>query len=175
MPVLTLYPTTVVSADAFTTAQLANVLGNTTTDAVHTGSLAIYAPVGGRFYFNMTDIPANAVVNSIGAKVIGRSNSAAARKAYSVDMYLGGKNTILKTLDTFITTANATYTYPTITNANLAAAGYTTASLRNNSIEWTHAFTSTTTTSYTTYWSKFWLEIDYTEAAGNALFLGENF
>lgn len=175
MPALTLYPATVVSGDAFTTAQLASVLGNTAAYATHTGALPVNAGLGGRFYFPMSDIPAGCVVNSIVASVIAKANVASRRNFLSVDIYGSGGNNILKTPNTPMGIVDVTYS-ATFSGAELASGGWTTDDLRNNGIEWTASFLSTNATSTTTSWQKFWLTVDYTLAAGgpNALFLGEN-
>lgn len=176
MATIDLYPNTVVSATGFTTATLANVLGNTTAYGTHTGAVTVNQGIDGRFYFPMADIPAGANVNSITANVIAKASATGRRSMYSIDMYGSGGGTILKTLNAAMGITDATYS-ALITAANLSSVGWTSEELRNNAIEWTATFLSNNATSTTTSWQKFWLTVDYTLAAGgpNALFVGENF
>ena len=176
MPTLTIYPTSVKTAYAYTTAQLANVLGNTTATAVHTGVVTVNAALGGVLYFSMTDIPANAIITSIQASIIVSANALSRRTAYAIDLYKpdGGLG-IVNYINTAMTTSLVQYN-TTFTSAQLAAAGFTTAALRDNFIEWTTTLISTNATSTTTTWQKLFLTITYELTSGpNALFYGENF
>lgn len=176
MPTLTLYPTSVKTGFSFTTAQLANVVGNNTSTATHTDTIVTGTTIGGVFYFNMTDIPASAIITSIQCSLIANANATARRKAYAVDIYKpeNGAGYVCY-IDTALTTSLAQYD-GTITAANLSTAQLTTAALRDNFIEWTGTFSSTNTTSTTTTWQKFFLTITYELTTGsNILFLGENF
>lgn len=175
MATIDLYPSTAVWAEAFTLAALANVLGNTTAYATHSGAVGLYNALSGRFYFPMTDIPEGAIINSITANVIAKASATGRRSMYSVDAY--GAGTILRTPDIAMGTTDATYSV-TMTGAEFLSAGWTSAALRNNSIEWTVSLLSKSAVSTITSWQKFWLTVDYTLAAAggpNALFLGENF
>lgn len=176
MPNIDLHPNTVVWAEAFTSGALASVLGNTTAYATHTGSVAVNGGLSGRFYFPMADIPAGATVNSITASVIAKASATARRSMYAIDLYGNGGGTIMKTLNSALGTTDATYSVQ-FTGANLTAVGWTSGELRDNTIEWTATFLSTSATSTTTSWQKFWLTVDYSLATtgANTLFLGENF
>ena len=177
MPTLTLYPTTLVSGNEFTTAQLANVVGNTTNYALHTGAVNTNASLDGRFYFDMSAFPADAVINSMTFGVRARSTSATLRKMYSFDFYfLGTGEGKLVIVNTSLTTADADYT-GVLSAASLGATLDKTNYYRGKTIEWTAGFISTGTTSTSTYWQKFWITLDYTllGSGKNALFLGENF
>ena len=179
MPKITAYPASVSSADKFTTAQLANVVGNTTAYATHTNALPVSTPLGGEFRFVLSALPANAVISNIRASVIARAN-AASRRAFSVvGVYTNGPATAGYTsLDAAkpLTTAYATYSIDMPWSV-LANAGHTVATLKGAGTTWSASFKSTNSGGVSTIWQKFWLEVDYTLPAGvpNLLFLNELF
>lgn len=176
MATLTLYPTEVRSGFSFTTAQLANVVGNTTNNAVHTGAIAINTTIGGVFYFNPESIPAAAIISSIQVSIIASASATSRRKFYAVDIYKPANGAGIVTYPDLALTATLTQYNNTITAAQLATAGLTTAALRDNFIEWGITYISTNATSTTTTWQKFFLTITYELASGpNLLFVGENF
>ena len=170
MPTLTLYPTSVSSAIAFTAAQLANVVGNTTAYAQHSGGLAANAELGGEFKFDLSALPDNAIVSKIRMSVVARA-SALTRRALAYNGiyanvspypgYTGSGPT------TNLTTADQTLSY-NVTAANLGAAGFTVATLKDAATEWRMTFRSTDATTTITYWRKFWLVIDYTLPVASA-------
>lgn len=166
MPTLTLYPSTVVAGSGFTTTELAKVLGNTAEYATFYGWGNVGVGESGRFYFPMTDIPANAIISSVTANVIVWSNSSY-RQAYSVDCY-GSVNKLVNNGATMATTATA-YSFP-------GFAGASTAAWRDNSIEWTFNTNALASGNVYVYWQKFWIDVVYTQpASGNSLFLGNNY
>lgn len=169
MPTLTLYPTSTTNPSLFTQLQLDNVIGNTATYCVHSAYVTQNAGMGGRIYFQMTDIPAASVVSAIRAKVIAKCSSAGYRAAYSLEMYDGGGP--LVTINTALTTSDATYTH------DMPLSGWSTSRLRNNSIEWNYTFSALLTGTVTTSWQKFFLEIDYELIADgpSTLFINELF
>ena len=176
MATATFYPTSVVSANAgFTAAQLANVLGNTTTYAVHIAPVAVNGGIGGTFAFDLSNLPSNIVINSIGFSLIAKANAMSRRTAYSVNLFGTAGNSILKTMSVPLLTTDTTASV-TMTGAELAAAGWTVDELRTAVKEWTGTFISTNATLTTTSWQKFFMTVDYTVLATvNALFFGENF
>lgn len=163
MPTLTLYPTSVSSAATFTAAQLANVVGNTTTYAKHSGGLALNAELGGEFKFDLSALPDNAIVSNIRMSVIARASALTRRAlAYNgiyanVSPYPGYTGSGPATN---LTTADQTLFY-NVTAANLDAAGFTVATLKDPATAWRMTFRSTNATTTITYWQKFWLDIDY--------------
>lgn len=176
MATATFYPTSVVSAIAgFTVAQLANVLGNTTTYAVHTGPVSVNGEIGGTFTFDLSSLPSNIVINSIQLSLIAKANATSRRSAYSVDLFGAAGGSIIKTMNVPLLTTNKTANV-TITGAELTAAGWTVDEIRTADIECTGRFISNNTASTITSWQKFFITVDYTFVATvNALFFGENF
>ena len=179
MPTITAYPASVSSADKFTTAQLANVVGNTTAYAVHNNALTVSTPLGGEFTFDLSALPANAVISNIRASVIARAN-AASRRAFSVaGVHANGPPWPGYTsLDAALplTTADATYSIDMPWSV-LANAGHTVATLKDAGTTWLASFKSTNSGGVSTSWQKFWLTVDYTLPAGipNPLFINELF
>jgi hypothetical protein len=176
MATATFYPTSVTSAIAgFTAAQLANVLGNTTTYAVHTAAVAVNGGIGGTFAFDLSSLPSNIVINSIQFSLIAKASATSRRTAYSVDMYGAAGNSIIKTMSVPLLTTDTTASV-TMTGAELTAAGWTVDEIRTAAIEWTGTFISSNATSTTTSWQKFIITVDYTVLASvNTLFFGELF
>lgn len=182
MPVLRIYPASVFAAQSFTVAQLNNVLGNTTTYAVHTGTIAVYGGYGGTFKFNFTDLPANiGSISKIEAGVIAKCNIANTRQMYSFECYNG--STILfktqpSTTNDRLTTADSTLLMDTTTVAG-GVFDNNVALWRNNNIEVNLTFTGIANPggAYTTSWQKFWLDITYElkPSSGDILFSGTDF
>lgn len=180
MAVLRIYPASVFAGQSFTTAQLANVVGNTTSYAVHTGTVGVNAGYGGTFKFNFTDLPSNlGSISKIEAGVIARCNIANTRQLYSFECYNG--STILyktqpSTTNDRLTTADSTL----LIDTTLSGTFNTDVSLwRNNNIEVNLTFIGIANPggAYTTNWQKFWLDITYELApsSGNILFSGTDF
>lgn len=176
MATATFYPTSVVSAIAgFTVAQLANVLGNTTTYAVHTGPVSVNGDIGGTFTFDLSSLPSNIVINSIQFSLIAKASDTSRRSAYSVDLFGASGNSITKTMSVPLLTTDTTASV-TMTGAELTAADWTIDEIRTAVKEWTATFISTNATLTSTSWQKFIMTVDYTVLATvNALFFGENF
>lgn len=176
MPTMTFYPNSVISAIAgFTSAQLANVLGNTTTYAVHTAAVAVNGGIGGTLGFDLTGLPSGIAINSITFTLIAKANATGRRSAYSVDIYGTAGSSIIKTMSVPLLTTDTTATV-SMTGAELTAAGWTADEIRTQVIEWTATFISNNATSTTTSWQKFYMTIDYTVLATvNTLFFGELF
>lgn len=176
MATATFYPTSVVSAIAgFTVAQLANVLGNTTTYAVHTGPVLDNGEIGGTFTFDLSSLPSNIVINSIQFSLIAKANVTSRRSAYSVDLFGASGNSITKTMSVPLLTTDTTASV-TMTGAELTTADWTVDEIRTAVKEWTGTFISNKVMSTTTSWQKFFITVDYTFVATvNALFFGENF
>ena len=175
MATLTFYPTSVVSAvSGFTAAQLANVLGNTTTYAVHTAAVAVNGGIGGTFAFDLSSLPSNIVINSFTFTLIAKASTASRRSAYSVDLFGSGGSSIIKTMSVPLAITDTTATV-VMTGTELANAGWTVDELRTGANEWTGTFISTNATSTTTSWQKFYITVDYTVVASNILFSGELF
>ena len=182
MAVLKIYPASVLAGQSFTTAQLANVLGNNTNYAVHTDAIAVNGGYGGTFKFPFSSLPANiGSITSIVATVVAKASLANSRQAYSVECYNG--STILfktqssttpgrlGTADTTATVSSALATGPFDTNVAL---------WRNDNIEVNFTFIGIAngTTSITTSWKTFSLDITYDllpSAGPDSLFLGANF
>lgn len=169
-----LYPTAVVSGQAFTVAQLANVLGNTADYAVHSGPLAVGAGLSGMFNFPMTSIPRGAVINSIVASVVARANGTSRRRFRSVTISNGAGTSTSVGTTTGLATTDATYSL-TFTDTQLAANGWTTDALRDNGIYWNALFDSINATSTVTSWQMFRLAVDYIPPRRNRLFLMGDF
>lgn len=184
MAVLRLFPNVVLSGSSFTTAQLANVLGDTTAYAVHTGVMAVDAGYGGMFKFPFSNLPSNiGTISQIEAGIVGKANLANSRQFLSFDCYNGG--TILfksqpSNVDDRFTTTDSTLLMDTTTVTG-GAFNSNAALWRNDNIEVTANFRGIANpgSSITTSWQKFWLDITYELAAGsgppNQLFQGENF
>ncbi len=174
MPTQSFYPSAVVSPFGFTSAQLAKVLGNTTSEAAHTGSVAPYVGVGGRFRVDMAALPAGAIVSGLRLQVTARASATGVRAFYSAEIYSG--SSILKTSESNVTTSLSQWT-ASVDASELAAIGIGTAALRANGIEWGFTFVSLGTASATLYWQKFWVDVDYTLPTGvpNLFFLNELF
>jgi hypothetical protein len=178
MPQLSIYPTAVLAGSSFTTAALANVLGNTTAEAVHTGAVGSGLGMFGRFRFDPSALPAGATLNGITVNVTARASAASRRSTYSIGANRGGVGAILVSSPNYaLTTTLAQYSM-SLTGAALASAGWTGDALRASAAngEWTFTFTSSSATSTSTYWQKFWLVIDYTLPPGvpNLLFMNES-
>ena len=174
MPTLSFYPTQVLSASAFSASELSKVLGNTSTEATHTGSIGTYAGMGGTFRIDMSALPASAIVSGLRAHVIARASDNNIRAFYSFEIYNG--DSILKTNQSSVPTSLSQWT-ASVTASELAARGINTAALRGSGLEWANNFLSLGTSYATLYWQKFWVEVDYTLPAGvpNPLFFNELF
>lgn len=163
MPSITAYPASVSSASTFTAAQLANVLGNTATYAQHSGAVALNGELGGEFKFDLSALPAVAVVTNIRMSVIARASATSRRAlAYNgiyanVSPYPGftgsGPTQNLITTDTTL--------YYDTSGAALTSAGFTTALIKDAATDWRITFRSLSATSTITYWQKFWMDIEY--------------
>lgn len=175
MATIDLASTSVVSGLGFTTTELAKVIGNTGTIAIHTGAVAVNSTLDGTFKFPMTNVPAGSTINSIVGLVHGSASVAGRRSFYTIGAY-DGTHSALATNTTPLTTSYAWYSAQW-TGAQLAAAGFTSAALRNDNIEWTASFISTNATSTTTSWAYFVIRVDYTLPTGGSgvLFFGESF
>ena len=174
MPTLSFYPTQVLSAFAFSASELSKVLGNTSTEATHTGSIGTYAGLGGKFRIDMSALPASAIVSGLRAQVLARASATNIRAFYSFEIYNGGS--ILKTNQSPVPTSLSQWT-ASVTASELAARGINTAALRGSGLEWANSFLSLGTSYATLYWQKFWVDVDYTLPAGvpNPLFFNELF
>ena len=174
MPTLSFYPTQVLSAFAFSASELSKVLGNTSTEATHTGSIGTYAGLGGKFRIDMSALPASAIVSGLRAKVLARASATNIRAFYSFDIYNG--QTILKTNQSSVPKSLSQWT-ASVTASELAAIGINTAALRGSGLEWANNFISLGTSSATLYWQKFWVDVDYTLPTGvpDPLFFNELF
>ena len=174
MPTLSFYPTQVLSAFAFSASELSKVLGNTSTEATHTGSIGTYASLGGTFRIDMSALPASAIVSGLRAQVLARASATNIRAFYSFEIYNGGS--ILKINQSPVPTSLSQWT-ASVTASELAAGGINTAALRGSGLEWVSDFLSLGTSYATLYWQKFWVDVDYTLPAGvpNPLFFNELF
>ena len=174
MPTLSFYPTQVLSAYAFSASELSKVLGNTSTEATHTGSIGTYAGLGGKFRIDMSALPASAIVSGLRAQVLARASATNIRAFYSFEIYNGGS--ILKTNQSSVPTSLSQWT-ASVTASELAARGINSAALRGSGLEWSNTFLSLGTSYATLYWQKFWVDVDYTLPAGvpNPLFFNELF
>lgn len=174
MPTLSFYPTQVLSASAFSASELSKVLGNTSTEATHTGSAGTYSGLGGAFRIDMSALPASAIVSGLRAQVLARASATNIRAFYSFEIYNG--DSILKTNQSSVPTSLSQWT-ASVTASELAARGINTAALRGSGLEWANNFLSLGTSYATLYWQKFWVEVDYTLLAGvpNPLFFNELF
>lgn len=169
MTTLILYPVSANNVQVF--VNIANVYGNTTSYATATTSVANNASAGSAtLYFNMTDIPADATVSAIKMTIVARASAAGVRSDYSVDHYAAGGTWQLVTLESGLTTSNSTVDF-VFTPGNR-----TTAQWRNNAMEWTTNFISKAAGSYSIYWEKAYITVEYTQSAGsnmNVLFFGD--
>ena len=174
MPTLSFYPTQVLSAFAFSASELSKVLGNTSTEATHAGSVGTYAGMGGTFRIDMSALPAGAIVSGLRAQVLARASATNIRAFYSFEIYNG--DSILKTNRSPVPTSLSQWT-ASVTASELAARGINTAALRGSGLEWDNTFLSLGTSYTTLYWQKFWVDVDYTLPAGvpNPLFFNELF
>lgn len=178
MAVVRLYPSSIKPGSwgvAFSDAELNKVLGNTATEATYSGTQNANAGIGGTFYFDTSVVPAGAKINSVIGGVLARCNVNGYRSFYSVAAYLPAYGSSLWPGEQAITTVN---TSPTIllTGAN----NWPQDAIRSSGIEWDFTFISKAAGYVTLYWTKAWLDIDYTPAAPvsigpNLLFTGENF
>lgn len=176
MPVATFYPNSVISAvSGFTSAQLANVLGNTTTYAVHTAAVAVNGGIGGTFGFDLSSLPSNIIINTITLTLIAKASATSRRSAYQVDIYGTAGGTVLKNMSVPLLTTDTSGSV-VMTGTDLSNVGWTIDEIRTTTIEWTGTFISTNATSTTTSWQKFVMDIDYTLVnTVNTLFFGETF
>lgn len=176
MPTATFYPTSVTSAvSGFTAAQLANVLGNTTTYAVHTAAVVVNGGIGGTFAFDLSTLPSNIIINTITFTLIAKASRASRRSAYQVDLYGAGGGTVIKNISVPLLTTDTTATV-VMTGTDLTNMGWTIDEIKAASNEWSGTFISTNATSTTTSWQKFIMAIDYTLVnTVNTLFFGETF
>ena len=174
MPTLSFYPTQVLSAFAFSASELSKVLGNTSTEAKHTGRINTYTSLGGTFRIDMSALPAGAIVSGLRAQVLARASATNIRAFYSFDIYNG--QAILKTNQSSVPTSLSQWT-ASVTASELAAIGINTAALRGSGLEWASDFLSLGTSYATLYWQKFWVDVDYTLPTGvpDPLFFNELF
>ncbi len=177
MPTLSFYPTQVLDAFAFSASELSKVLGNTSTEATHTGRIGTYAGLGGKFRIDMSALPASAIVSGLRAQVLARASATNIRAFYSFEIYNGGS--ILKINQSPVPTVPTSLSQWTasVTASELAARGINTAALRGSGLAWASDFISLGTSYATLYWRKFWVDVDYTLPAGvpNPLFFNELF
>lgn len=178
MAILTAYPTAVVSADKFTTAQLGNVVGNTTSVATHNGSLPDGTYLGGEFKFDLSALPANAVINNIRAHVAAWANAAPRRQLSFIGVFANespwpGYTSLNAALSLTATNTDHVVTLPGL---KLSNAGHTASTIKAASTSWSVVFRSTMYAGVVTSWQKFWLEIDYAlPSSPNVLFINELF
>lgn len=160
MPTLRVYPSSVLTAGpGFTSAQLANVLNNTTNYATYTGTVPVGGVIGGTLGFSMSALPDDALVSQITATVIARS-SATNRMAFQ-SVYMEDSDgilidkTALKNLGTGNTTCPVVFY-----QADMA--GLVVNTLKDPSLRWTFLFRSLYgSASSTTRWQKAYLDIAY--------------
>ena len=174
MPTLSFYPTQVLSAFAFSASELSKVLGNTSTEATHTGRINTYTSLGGTFRIDMSALPAGAIVSGLRAQVLARASATNIRAFYSFEIYNG--DSILKTNQSSVPKSLSQWT-ASVTASELAAIGINTAALRGSGLEWASDFISLGTSYATLYWQKFWVDVDYTLPTGvpDPLFFNELF
>lgn len=171
MTTLVLYPVNVNTYLTFT--DISNVYGNTTAYATSTTSVSANASAGSAgLLFNMTDIPADAVISAIKFSVVSRVSSAGTRSVYTVNHYTGtgGTGNHLVTMDSNLTTTNTTVDFVCTPSKR------TTAGWRNNAMEWTVNFISKAAGSYSIYWEKAYITVEYTQPTAsnmNVLFFGD--
>ena len=181
MPTVSAYPNAVKLASDFASA--ANVVGNTTAYATHNGIKAVGQAIFAEYGFDLSAIPANALIDRIRFNVIAKANAAGRRTARWIDVQHangGGFSTTstpgvpLQSTDT-----TATIVLDRVADAALwAQMQMTTAAVRDPATGWGVGFESTIASTTLTSWQKFWLDVDYTlPAAGvpNLLFMNEPF
>lgn len=177
MAVLRLYPYAIDPGSGsthWTDAQLTQILGNSTNTISKSAYLNVNNGVYGGFYFDTTQVPVGAIVNSITAGVRAYCNLANYRQFYSFEVFrpsptssiytTGGPNLTNAMSD--LTLARNNYPWPVD-------------SIRDTTLIWNFCFMSLVTSTATIYWQKAWVDIDYTPGASpgvkNVLYLGENF
>lgn len=171
MTTLVLYPVNVNTYLTFT--DISNVLGNTTSYATATTSVANNVSAGlASLYFNMTDIPEDATISAIKLSIVSRVSSANTRSVYTSDHYAGtgDRSNQVITMDSNLSTANSTVDF-VFTPSNRTTAGW-----RNNSLAWSTNFLSKTAGSYSVYWEKAYITVEYTQPTSsnmNVLFFGD--
>lgn len=161
MPTLRVYPSSVLTAGpGFTSAQLANVLDNTTNYATYTGTVPVDGVIGATLGFSMTSLPDDALVSQITGTAIALTTSKNRMAFQSVsledsDGVLMDKTT-LKTLGTGYTTCPVVFY-----QADMA--GLVVNTLKDPSLRWTFLFRSLYgSASSTTRWQKAYLDVVYT-------------
>ena len=171
MTTLVLYPTS--SYNVATFVDIANVYGNTTSYATATTNVANNVSAGSAsLYFNMTDIPEDATISAIKLSIVSRVSSANTRSVYSSDHYAGtgDSSTQMITMDTNLSATNSTVDF-VFTPSKRTTAGW-----RNNSLGWSTNFLSKTAGSYSVYWEKAYITVEYTQPTSsnmNVLFFGD--
>ena len=181
MPTVSAYPNAVKRANNF--ARATNVVGNTTAYATHNGASSVGQVLYADFGFDLSAVPANAVIDRIRFNVIAKASATGRRTARWIDMQhaAGGGFTTTSTPGVPLLTTDTTATI-VLDRVNDAATwgqmAITAAAVRDPATEWGFGFESVNATSTLTSWQKFWLDVDYTlPAAGvpNLLFMNELF
>ena len=180
MPTVSAYPNALKLANNF--ANAGNVIGNTTAYATHTGAASSGAAIYAEYSFDLSAIPAAAVIDRIRFNVIAKASATGRRTARRIDLQHntgGGYSTTSTAAVPLLTTdTTATIVFDRVVDATRwAQFGVTTAAIRDPATFFGVGFESASATSTTTSWQKFWLEVDYTLPAGvpNLLFMNELF
>lgn len=165
MPTISAYPSAVRAANDFTNPN--NVVGNTTTYATNNTIKAIGAVIFSDFAFDLSAVPAGAVVDRIRFNVIAKANAAGRRMARWIDVQHangGGMNTTSSPGATLQSTdTTVTITLDRVVDASLwATMRMSTDVVRDATTDWGFGFESTIASTTLTSWQKFWLEVDYT-------------
>ena len=177
MPVITLYPTAVKAGSGsplFTDAQLTNILGNNDNAVGYTEPQSNYPTVYGGFYFDTSQIPSGAVIDSIAGGVRANCTYWAEKSYYGVSLYHPVHGTIVTHLKKDLTymwadivTTITPYTWPVD-------------AIRDPGVVVYYWFLSNTDQPDSFAWRKAWITVDYTPGVPptggkNVLYLGENF
>ena len=165
MPTITAYPTSVALANNFTNA--GNVVGNTTSYATHNGIRAVEAVISADYYFDLSAVPAAAVVDRIRFNVTAKANAANRRLAKWVDVQHSTGGGLNATSTPGVTLQSTDTTVAIVLDRTVDAGlwgqlNMSTSVVRDPTTSWGFGFESTIASSTLTSWQKFWLEVDYT-------------